>query len=229
MPIARRSVGSRPSFSSSPRAAFSTQPSTASGPSMTRMAAPSSAWIRPVRSLIAMRTCEAPTSTARTTRSLAVMANWDDGRPPVETASPTGPTSPSRMRASMRRATVERASPVIAESSVRVRGRPSRRIWNRSLVTDDPRALMCPSACETVTSVTNRSNHNDRQKGPRRAQLSRMPGGSGGAPGLSAGRAGSARHRPVEAGLPGRPATRRGEGVRARPARPWAAGNDALP
>ena len=37
-----------------------------------------------------MRTCEAPTSTPSTTRPLAAMANCDDGRPPVETASPTG-------------------------------------------------------------------------------------------------------------------------------------------
>ena len=92
-----------------------------------------------------MRTWEAPTSTPSTTRPLAAIANCDDGRPPVETASPTGPTRPSFMRASMRRATVERARPVIAESSVRVRGRPSRRIWKRSLATEEPRAVMCPS------------------------------------------------------------------------------------
>ena len=76
MPIASRSRESRPSLSSSSRAADSTQPSTASGPSATWMGAPVSAWMRPVRSLIAMRTCEAPTSTASTTRPLAVMANW---------------------------------------------------------------------------------------------------------------------------------------------------------
>ena len=67
--------------------------------------------MRPVRSLTAMRTWEAPTSTPSTTRPLAAIANCDDGRPPVETASPTGPTSPSCMSASMRRATVERARP----------------------------------------------------------------------------------------------------------------------
>ena len=95
------------------------------------------------------------------------MANCDDGRPPVETASPTGPTRPSFMSASMRRATVERARPVIAESSVRVRGRPSRRIWKRSLATEEPRAVMCPSLASRLMSVIVLLFHVFWSKGPR--------------------------------------------------------------
>jgi len=52
----------------------------------------------------------------------------------------------------MRSATVDRASPVMAESSVRVRGRPSRRIWKRSLATEDPRAVTCASSTGGLTS-----------------------------------------------------------------------------
>ena len=143
--------------------------STASGPSATRMRR-SFGRIRPVRSLTAMRTWEAPTSTPSTTRPLAAIANCDEGRPPVETASPTGPTSPSCMRASMRRPTVDRARPVIADSSVRVRGRPSRRIWNRSLATDDPRAVTCPSWPVRLMSVICPFFHNRRSKFPDRGR-----------------------------------------------------------
>ena len=124
----------------------------------------SAAWMRPVRSLTAIRTCEAPTSTPSTTLPLAAIANCDDGRPPVETASPTGPTRPSFISASMRRATVDRARPVIDDSSVRVRGRPSRRIWNRSLATDEPRAVTCPSCPWRLMSVIGPFFHNLRSK-----------------------------------------------------------------
>ena len=164
MPIASRSPGARPSCSSSSCAAVETQLSTASGPSATRMRSLLSAWMRPVRSLTAIRTCEAPTSTPSTTLPLAAIANCEDGRPPVETASPTGPTRPRFISASMRSATVDRARPVIDDSSVRVRGRPSRRIWNRSLATDEPRAVTCPSCPWRLMSVIGPFFHNLRSK-----------------------------------------------------------------
>jgi hypothetical protein len=54
------------------------------------------------------------------------------GLPPVEVASPACPTRPLASSASTRAATVERANPVLAASSERVRARPSRSSWNSS-------------------------------------------------------------------------------------------------
>ena len=83
-----------------------------------------------------MITWVAPTSTASTTRAAGLKAKRDGGLPPLELASPAGPTSPECIRASMRDATVDRASPVVRASSARVRALPSRRSWNRSPARD---------------------------------------------------------------------------------------------
>src|SRR5690606_1265268 len=164
IPIASRSRVERSREASRRSASAVTQLSTASGPSATLICSRVWASMPPVRSLTPMRTCEAPMSTPSTTRPLVAMANWEEGRPPVETASPTEATSPSFMSASMRMATVERASPVIVESSVRVRGRPSRRIWKRSLAIEDPRALMCRRGVSLLMSTTRQCCHTLRPK-----------------------------------------------------------------
>ena len=83
-----------------------------------------------------MITWVAPTSTASTTRAAGLKAKRDGGRPPLELASPAGPTSPESISASMRDATVERARPVVRASSARVRALPSRSSWNRSPARD---------------------------------------------------------------------------------------------
>ena len=153
-PIASRSPGRGRAARAARARRWITQLSTASGPSATRMRSLLSAWMRPVRSLTAMRTWEAPTSTPSTTsparrRSRTATTGGRRSR----RASPTGPTRPSlheRVDAQARRSSGRgRSSPT---SSVRVRGRPSRRIWNRSLATDDPRAVTCPS-CPLATYV----------------------------------------------------------------------------
>lgn len=51
-----------------------------------------------------------------------------DGRPPVDRASVAATTSPAPRRASIRAATMDRASPAAPPVSARVFGRPSRRI-----------------------------------------------------------------------------------------------------
>ena len=48
----------------------------------------------PLRSVTATITWVAPTSTARTTRAAGLKAKRDGGLPPLELASPAGPTSP---------------------------------------------------------------------------------------------------------------------------------------
>ena len=50
-------------------------------------------------------------STPATTRAAGFSASSDGGRPPVETPSPYGATSPSRISTSIRAAIVERARP----------------------------------------------------------------------------------------------------------------------
>ena len=61
----------------------------------------------------------APTSTASTAWAAGLKAKRDGDLPPLEFASPAGPTSPEWIRASIRDATVERASPVLNASSAR--------------------------------------------------------------------------------------------------------------
>ena len=73
-----------------------------------------------------MREWVAPRSAHRTTPASRLKANVCGGRPPVETLPPAGTTSRSDSSASIRWATVERASPVSATSSARVLARPSR-------------------------------------------------------------------------------------------------------
>ena len=63
-------------------------------------------------------------------RRAGLKAKRAGGRPPVERASPPGPSSPAASSASTRAPTVDRARPVTWTSSARVRGRPSRMSWS---------------------------------------------------------------------------------------------------
>ena len=119
----------------------SSQPRTVSGPSAIGMSVRVSTMTSPARSVTATRECVAPRSAASTTPALRLKAKVFGGRPPVEALAPAGTTSRCASRASIRWATVERASPVSATSSARVLARPSR--MSRSMApapvpVDDP-------------------------------------------------------------------------------------------
>ena len=86
-----------------------------------------------------------------TTPASGLKANLAGGRPPVETASPEGVSSPAARSASTRAPTVDRASPVIRISSARVRGVPSSMSWSSSPAPPDepPWAANGPSVLVT--------------------------------------------------------------------------------
>ena len=122
MPTPARSAGSRPVAAHEPAAVLDDPAQHGVGTEgdveVDELAASTVA----ARSVTASRTWVAPTSAASTTRAAGLKANCVGGRPPVDVASPAGPTSALASRASTRWATVERPSPVTAASSLRVRG-----------------------------------------------------------------------------------------------------------
>ena len=132
MPTLARSSSERSAVAMSFLAVSVSSGNTTSGPSLIARGSSASARIEEARSVTATCAWLTPTSSARTILAFGRKAKVAGGRPPVELASPAWPIRPAAASKSSRAAIVDRACPVIAARSARVRGCPSRSSWNIS-------------------------------------------------------------------------------------------------